>query len=120
MHKDGNSVARVRRELLGMGHTVSRDSISYWIHKYNIGLFGDLNDPKTPTVTTSVSQRDAELIRDCFSKDATLSSRDIYRMLKDDGASFNDTFDDVIFSDECSVQLHQNKVCSYRPKDSCA
>lgn len=23
----------------------------------------------------------------------------------------NDTFDDVIFSDECSVQLHQNKVC---------
>lgn len=163
MHKDGNSVARIRRELLEMGHTVSRDSISYWIHKYNIGLFGDLNDPKTPTVTTSVSQRDAELIRDCFSKDATLSSRDIYRMLKDDGASFslsttkwaiaacgfthskprygqmvrdankakrvsfcerlirdNDTFDDVIFSDECSVQLHQNKVCSYRPKDSCA
>lgn len=32
----------------------------------------------------------------------------------------NDTFDNVIFSDECSVQLHQNKVCSYRPKDSCA
>ena len=32
----------------------------------------------------------------------------------------NDRFDDVIFSDECSIQLHQNKLCSYRPKDFCA
>ena len=32
----------------------------------------------------------------------------------------NDKFDDVIFSDECSIQLHQNKLCSYRPKDSSA
>ena len=32
----------------------------------------------------------------------------------------NNQFDDVIFSDECSIQLHQNKLCSYRPKDSCA
>ena len=32
----------------------------------------------------------------------------------------NDWFDNVIFSDECSIQLHQNKLCSYRPKDSCA
>ena len=32
----------------------------------------------------------------------------------------NDQFDDVIFLDECSIQLHQNKLCSYRPKDFCA
>lgn len=30
----------------------------------------------------------------------------------------NDTFDDVIFSDESSVQTHQNKTNHYRDKDS--
>ena len=30
----------------------------------------------------------------------------------------NDTFDDVIFTDESSIQLHSNKRTSYRPKHS--
>lgn len=30
----------------------------------------------------------------------------------------NDSFDDVIFSDESSIQLHNNKTTSYRPIDS--
>lgn len=30
----------------------------------------------------------------------------------------NDSFDDVIFSDESSIQLHNNKTTSYRPVDS--
>ena len=34
--------------------------------------------------------------------------------------SANDTFEDVIFSDECSIQLHDNKTVAYRKKDRCA
>ncbi|CAC5396733.1 unnamed protein product [Mytilus coruscus] len=30
----------------------------------------------------------------------------------------NDNFDNIIFTDECSVQLHDNKVILYREKDS--
>lgn len=140
-----------------MGHTISR---SYWIRKYEVGLFGDVCDLPVPTVNTS--QRDAEIILDCLFKDSSLSSRDIHIDLKEDGATFglttkwtieasgfthpkprfgqmvrdvnkvkrvdfchelissNDTFDNVIFSDECSVQLNQNKTYNYRPKDSYA
>lgn len=32
--------------------------------------------------------------------------------------SVNENFNDVIFSDECSVQLHQNKLVTYRAKDA--
>ena len=32
----------------------------------------------------------------------------------------DDTFDDAIFSDECSIQLHDNKTVAYRKKDACA
>ncbi|CAG2247884.1 unnamed protein product [Mytilus edulis] len=32
----------------------------------------------------------------------------------------NDNFDNIIFTDECSVQLHDNKVIIYREKDSVA
>jgi arginine repressor len=30
----------------------------------------------------------------------------------------NDSFNDIIFTDECSVQLHGNKIVVYREKDS--
>jgi hypothetical protein len=32
----------------------------------------------------------------------------------------DDNFNDVIFTDECSVQLHGNKIAVYRLKDSVA
>lgn len=163
MHKDGFSVAAIRREMRFLGYTVCRDTISYWIHKYQIGLFGDICESDIPQVSTCVSLRDAELIKECIAKDCTVSSTEIHRVLKEDGASFgltttkraiaasgythskprygqmvrdanklkrvefcerliaaDDTFDNVIFSDECSIQLHQNKLHSYRQKDACA
>lgn len=161
MHRSGASVAGIRRRLISMGHTVSRDTISYWIRKFEVGLFGDVCDLSAPTVFSSVTHRDADLIRDCLTRDPSLSSRDIHRVLREDGATFghsttkwaieasgfthskpryrqmvrdvnkvkrvefcqrlsdsNDSLDDVIFSDECSVQLNQNKTCNYRPKES--
>lgn len=163
MHKDGFSVAAIRREMRFLGYTVCRDTISYWIHKYQIGLFGDICESDIPQVSTCVSLRDAELIKECIAKDCTVSSTEIHRVLKEDGASFgltttkraiaasgythskprygqmvrdanklkrvefcerliaaDDTFDNVIFSDECSIQLHQNKLHSHRQKDACA
>lgn len=125
-------------------------------------MFGDICESDIPQVSTCVSLRDAELIKECIAKDYTVSSTEI-RVLKEDGASFgltttkwaiaasgythskprygqmvrdanklkrvefcerliaaDDTFDNVIFSDECSIQLHQNKLHSYRQKDACA
>ncbi|CAC5367943.1 unnamed protein product [Mytilus coruscus] len=32
----------------------------------------------------------------------------------------NDNFDNIIFTDECSVQLHDNKIVIYRERDSVA
>ena len=161
MHKDGISVAGIRRRLVEMGHRVSRDTISYWIHKYRVGLFGQSLDITVPVVNTNVSERDTEIIKECLAQDSTLSSRDIHKILRDDGATFglsttkwaidasgfthskprygqmvrepnkvkrvefcerliatNEDFSDVIFSDECSVQLNQNKACSYRLKEA--
>ena len=108
-----------------------------------------------------MSVRDVELIVDCFKKDPSTSSRQVYKELKAAGAQFilsttkrpieavgftaskpgygqlvreinkvkrvefcqmlidtNETFDDVIFSDQSSIQLHQNKTVMYRLKGS--
>lgn len=153
MHRSGTSVAGIRRRLISMGHTVSRDTISYWIRMFELGLFGDVCDTSAPTVLSSVTQRDADLIRDCLTRDPSLFSRDIHRVLREDGATCghsttklvieatgithskprhgqmvrdankvkrvefcerliasNDTLDDVIFSDECSVQLSKKTL----------
>lgn len=161
MHKDGMSVAGIRRRLVEMGHRVSRDTISYWIHKYRVGLFGQSLNITVPVVNTNVSERHTEIIKECLAQDSTLSSRDIHKILRDAGATFglsttkwaidasgfthskpcygqmvrepnkvkrvefcerliatNEDFSDVIFSDECSVQLNQNKACSYRLKEA--
>jgi hypothetical protein len=160
MHKDGMSIAGIERRMKGLGNTVSRDSISYWIHKYTVGIFGKTCEITEPVISTCVSQRDSNIIKNCLTKDSTLSSMDIHRVLREDGATFglsttkwaieatgfthskprygqmvrqankvkrvefcekliasNDKFENVIFSDECSVQLNQNKSCSYRKRD---
>lgn len=88
MHRSGASVAGIRRRLISMGHTVSRDTISYWIRKFEVGLFGDVCDTSVPTVFSSVTHRDADLIRDCLTRDPSPSSRDIHKVLKEDGATF--------------------------------
>ena len=64
MQKDGMSVAGIRRRLVEMGHRVSRDTISYWIHKYRVGLFGQSLDITVPVVNTNVSERDTEIIKE--------------------------------------------------------
>lgn len=88
MHKNGLSVAAIRREMQFLVSTVCRDTISYWIHKYQIGLFGDICESDIPQVSTCVSLRDADLIKECIAKDCTVSSTEIHRVLKKDGASF--------------------------------
>lgn len=85
IHRSGTSIAGIRRRLISMGHSVSRDTISCWRRKYEVGLFGNVCDLSAPTVSSSVSQRDADLFRDCLTRDP---SRDSHIVLRKDGAKF--------------------------------
>ena len=75
MYMNGSSDASIHRELRSFDHTVSSDTISYWIHKYDIGLFGCTREPDISKVVSSVTLRDTELIKEYISNDYTCRAR---------------------------------------------
>ncbi|KAH3781300.1 hypothetical protein DPMN_159127 [Dreissena polymorpha] len=59
---------------------------------------------------TSATPRYAQLVSD--------ANNVVRKDFCDNLLKVNDLFDDVIFTDESSIQLHSNKLTSYRPRQS--
>lgn len=161
LRKSGRSNSAIGRIMNADGHQISRHSVRYWLKAYDRGDMDNDQDTTSRPTFRKVSVSDAEFIADCFRKDPSTSSRQVFNELKADGAQFslsttkraieaagftsskpvygqlvrevnqvkrvefcqmlmdsNETFDDIIFSDESTIQLHQNKTVIYRRKGS--
>ena len=143
------------------GREIKRTTVSYWVNKHDIGVFGEIEvqlPPKERKFKTATDFDKDMIMEQYHEKENTFSSTQMYHELKAAGSqvskrttlrviascgltnrgirygqmvrdvnkekrvafcqqllAINEKFDDVVFSDETSIQLTPNKVTSYRP-----
>ncbi|CAC5383315.1 unnamed protein product [Mytilus coruscus] len=126
LYRQSWPVHAIVNKLAARGIDVTWGTVKHVIKRYQSGKIGYrlLADKGTHTSKSTVkkvikaagytasSPRYGQMVREPNKLKRVLFSKAVI--------ADNDNFDNIIFTDECSVQLHDNKVIIYREKDSVA
>ncbi|CAG2242530.1 unnamed protein product [Mytilus edulis] len=130
LYRNSYTTRDIRAALNSKGIKVTRQVIDYWVQQYRLGKFTDeITCPSATKVKTmkTLTRADVQFVKRTLSSEPCTSSRTLHKrlLLKGSKVSLSTTKRAIVHagftctkpSDECTVQLHQNKVYIYRRYD---